>query len=342
MKSFMKKTVAALLLAALCLSGLPCQPQTAKAAESIAIIDTSTENPAPSATAGQAYTKKFTLTQEGDLAFGIITVAKCNFTYEITDSSGRDVLAPTNVTSLDNNWDTSGNAPMYVIGISNATKGTFTLSLTFTEDQSQFDIYGVLVPSTATPSLDATNLTITKGFKGKVSVLNAGGAKITYTSSNTAVATVDANGNVTAKKKGTANITVKTSTGYSGVCKVTVKDNVYSKAKTAVSAIPSGSFVVDVYNVSYDSKGNLVIKTRMLNNRGFKAKYLKNLKITVKNKSGKTIGVYSAKKKTINLASGKAKAYTFTVKKSKLKIKSKQDLRIADRPSVSGKYYYSR
>ena len=191
------------------------------------------------------------------------------------------------------------------------------------------------------PALDSKNLTITAGFKDKLSVVNAGGAKLTYTSSNIKVATVDANGNITAKKKGTSIITVKTSTGYTGTCKVTVKDNVYSTSKLSLGKVPGGSFMVDVYKVSYDKKGNLVIKTRMLNKNGRKAKYLKNFKITIKNEKGKKIGVYSVKKKTINLKSGKAKAYTFKIKKSKLKIKAKQDLRNMSIPRVSGKYYYS-
>lgn len=71
------------------------------------------------------------------------------------------------------------------------------------------------------------------------------------------------------------------------------------------------------------------------------AKYLKNFKITIKNGKGKKIGVYSAKKLTINLKSGKSKAYTFKIKKSKLKIKKTQDLRNASYPKSTGKYYYT-
>ena len=47
--------------------------------------------------------------------------------------------------------------------------------------------------------------------------------KITYSSSNKKVATVDKKGKITAKKKGKSTITVKTSNGKKATCKVTVK-----------------------------------------------------------------------------------------------------------------------
>ena len=47
--------------------------------------------------------------------------------------------------------------------------------------------------------------------------------KITWTSSNKKVATVDKNGKVTGKKAGKVTITAKTSNGKKATCKVTVK-----------------------------------------------------------------------------------------------------------------------
>ena len=223
-----------------------------------------------------------------------------------------------------------------------------SISVTFDVDQLAYAVLGQPdLTSTPTPTpklaptIDSKTLTITKGFKDQIKILNAGGARITYKSSNAKDVAVNSKGKVTAKKKGTATITVKTSTGFTIPCKVIVKDNVYTVRKVAVSALPAGSFGVNVYKMSYDKKGNLVLKARMLNNRGYKAKYLKNFKITVKNGKGKKIGVYSAKKLTINLKSGKSKAYTFKIKKSKLKIKKTQDLRNASYPKSTGKYYYT-
>jgi glycerophosphoryl diester phosphodiesterase len=58
---------------------------------------------------------------------------------------------------------------------------------------------------------------------------NATNKKVTYTSSNKSIATVDKNGKVTAKAKGTATITVKTKDGTAKTAKYTVK--IYAKIK---------------------------------------------------------------------------------------------------------------
>ena len=75
-------------------------------------------------------------------------------------------------------------------------------------------------------ALNKTTLTLdtgkTSNLKATVYPSNAANKKCTWRSSNTSVATVDSNGKVTAKKAGTATITVKTSNGKTATCKVTV------------------------------------------------------------------------------------------------------------------------
>ena len=295
------------------------------------------------ATAGVPIEATFTMQSSGVAQFAIAVATQCNVTYSFRNSAGETVYGPKTFLESDSQW----SYPAFAFAV-NVPQGTYTISVTFDVDQLAYAVLGQPdLTSTPTPTpklaptIDSKTLTITKGFKDQIKILNAGGARITYKSSNAKVAAVNSKGKVTAKKKGTATITVKTSTGFTIPCKVIVKDNVYTVRKVAVSALPAGSFGVNVYKMSYDKKGNLVLKARMLNNRGYKAKYLKNFKITVKNGKGKKIGVYSAKKLTINLKSGKSKAYTFKIKKSKLKIKKTQDLRNASYPKSTGKYYYT-
>ena len=72
---------------------------------------------------------------------------------------------------------------------------------------------------------DPTKKTITKGktYTLKPQLYPSGAiAKITYTTSNKSIATVDSKGKITAKKKGTAVITVKAGK-FTAKCKVTVK-----------------------------------------------------------------------------------------------------------------------
>ena len=82
-----------------------------------------------------------------------------------------------------------------------------------------------------------TSLKLTAGSKQKlapvvkpVTSLN----KVTYSSSNTKVATVSKDGTVTAKKSGTATIKVK-----SGKKTVSVKVKVAAKAPTGISGVPA-------------------------------------------------------------------------------------------------------
>jgi len=78
-------------------------------------------------------------------------------------------------------------------------------------------------------SLNKTSITINKGLTDTLTATvipsNATNKNVTWKSSNDAIATVDANGNVTAVAKGTATITVTTEDGsFTDTCNVEVKE----------------------------------------------------------------------------------------------------------------------
>ena len=89
--------------------------------------------------------------------------------------------------------------------------------------------------------LNQKKLSLLKGkkytLKATIKPSNVKNRKLKWTSSNKKVATVDKKGKVTAKKKGTATITVKTANGKKYSCKVTVKEVRSKKIKLNVKKL---------------------------------------------------------------------------------------------------------
>ncbi|WP_310602506.1 Ig-like domain-containing protein [Anaerosporobacter sp.] len=214
--------------------------------------------------------------------------------------------------------------------------GDYSIKLTFDEDVAYaIDIYSEKPIAT----ISNKTATLSVGFTKTLKVDNAGGT-VTWSSSKASVASVSSKGVVTAKKAGTATITAKTPSGQKLTCKVTVKANTYKETKKTTSNLYYGSCGLQVYNASYASNGDLVLKCRFINYSGYKVTALKDLKITFKTDAGKTIGTYSVGSKSMTVAHGSSKDFTVTIKKSKLKIK-KADLRNATY-SYDGTYQYYR
>ena len=95
----------------------------------------------------------------------------------------------------------------------------------YVEEQSEIPVTGVTV--------DKTTMIITEGetetLVATVSPDNATNPKVTWTSSNTSIATVSGEGVVTAKSEGTVTITVTTEDGgYTATCSVKVEPKVVS------------------------------------------------------------------------------------------------------------------
>ncbi|WP_417141650.1 Ig-like domain-containing protein [Ruminococcus bromii] len=132
-------------------------------------------------------------------------------------------MVDTTSTSYIDNKVSSGKTYTYTVRCINSSANKFT---------SGYDSKGVTVTTPVKPSvkLNRTSLTLTKGktYTLKTTVTGTNKA-VSWSSSNSSVASVDKNGKVTAKTKGTATITVKVD-GVSASCKVTVNE----PAKTTI------------------------------------------------------------------------------------------------------------
>lgn len=318
MGNLIKKTGAVLLAAALSVSSFPTVPAFTEAAETSLVAE------------------------QGDAEAN--TDISYNFAVKDSDTVYIDLLVPQMVSGMvsfyqngtyadavnlsedANTWTYADNlgAYVYTLTLSNPTAADWTAVLNFNVATAY--VFSVS-QETPTAVIDKNSLTLTKGFSEKLNVSGTTGT-VTWASSDNKVATVSSTGKVTAKKAGSTKVTATTEDGQVLACTVSVKKNEYSEQRRYASSVPSGNSEVQVYKMSYDSKGNLVLKASVLNNRGYKATKIKKLSITVKNDAGKKVGTYTLKNKKISLNTGNIKNFTFTIKKSKLNIK-KADLRTA-------------
>ena len=166
-------------------------------------------------------------------------------------------------------------------------------------------------------------------------------SKCTWSSSDSAVVSVDANGRITPKKAGVANITVKTYNGKSASCKVTVRNAPSSvtlsreKATRGVgdsyqlsASIPSGTMATYVWVssnpwvASVNQSGKITPKkvgTAEITVRTYNGKSA-SCKVTVKkapdsvalNKTSATKGVGDTLKLTSKIPSGTMTNYTYS------------------------------
>ncbi|WP_415946972.1 Ig-like domain-containing protein [Ruminococcus bromii] len=132
-------------------------------------------------------------------------------------------MVDTTSTSYIDKDVSSGKTYTYTVRCINSSANKFT---------SGYDAKGVTVttPVKTSVKLDRTSLTLTKGKTYTLKTTVTGTNKtVSWSSSNSSVASVDKNGKVTAKTKGTATITAKVD-GVSASCKVTVNE----PAKTTI------------------------------------------------------------------------------------------------------------
>lgn len=155
-------------------------------------------------------------------------------------------------------------------------------------------------------SLSSTKMTLLKGKSATLTVTRnpiSATEKITWSSSDKKVATVNSKGKVTAKKAGKATITAKTSNGKKATCKVTVKNATVKLVKT------SGT-------VKVGQSLQIKIKSTFPKDDKVKSYKSSNKKVATVDKNGKVTGKKKGTAKiTVTMKSGAKATFKVTVKK---------------------------
>lgn len=329
MKGISKKITAVILSAVMLVTGLFFAPAKSEAATGYDVI---LQNEGD-ATAGQEITYDYTIKKTGTTDNAVVVYSQTGVNIAIYKAG--QCIDSWYVSAYSSDWEYSEGCYVYGFTMPYSSTGDYQIRLNFDSNVG----YGIaIIQDKNIPVISNKSITITKGFKKKLSVKDAGGT-VKWSSSKKSVATVDSKGKVTAKKKGTATISAKTKDGSVLKCKVTVKDNIYTASKPVVSQVPYGQSILSVYRMSYDKKGNLILKCRIINNKGYNAYKIKNASVQVKAPNGKTMGTASLKSKSISISTGSYKDITMSIKKSKLKIK-KADLRNSSIGNIKGTVIY--
>lgn len=171
------------------------------------------------------------------------------FTLETIGSSFtiKPVISPEDASDLGVVWESADTKVVSVASDGTVTAigpGTTTVTAT-TNDGSFTSNCVVSVKSPAQHvSLDKTSLKLLEGESGKLTAtvypLNSTQKTLTWVSDHPDVASVDNEGNVTARKAGAATVTVKVAENVTAVCKVTVISRVtgISLSETTVELKP--------------------------------------------------------------------------------------------------------
>ncbi len=195
----------------------------------------------------------------------------------------------------------------------NETLSSYAVTTTITDDGS---VDGVTFTNAKT-SLSIGN---TYRFKAGVMPSYAENRKVTFSSSNPAVASIDENGYVTAKKAGTANITVTTQEGsFTDTVKVTVK----AVKSTEISLPKSVTVYVDEatqLNPTF-SPSDTTNKTFTVSGSDYSYSYKNWLGVTKNDTCSfsdyitvRSDGTLVGKKTTVTPETGKAFSFTVKVK----------------------------
>ena len=287
------------------------------------------------ATANSPIRYNFSLSKKSDIVFTMKTNERIGSTISVKDPTHDTPLKTVYLSTVSENMQYIKELGIYKNSAKiNLDAGNYVLELQF-ENDTNFDFTMEQVSSGA--KLNASKLTITKGFTSQIKVVNGGTMK-NCTSSNKSVATVTDKGKITAKKNGTTTIKVKLTSGKTLSCKVTVVGNSFKAAKADIQDIPYNTAEMRAYSAAFDKKGNIVVKFMAVNNNYGTISGISNFKVTMKNSKKTTTAICKKATFAASVPSYKAAAYTVTIPKSCLKTsKDKIDLRTS-KFVISGKF----
>ena len=231
----------------------------------------------------------FTVDEDGNVIF-VYHARPTSHNYKMCGSYGSALEDPCRHARLKRvHWSADGT-PILKMTYDEELKEEFkTVSTTVTVKSAAPTV--VKVSSvTVTPKSKTLYVGNTVALSASVAPANATSKTLKYTSDKPAVASVDASGKVTAKKKGTANITVaaQDGSGASATVKITVKEGTLSvSGKTSVKV---------------KKKISLTAKAKNLNSTKITWKVTKGAKyVKLSKTSGKTIKVTGKKKGTVKI-----------------------------------------
>lgn len=177
-------------------------------------------------------------------------------TWNSSDESVATVDSSGLVTALS-----EGTATITVV----TNDGGFTDTCEINSMIEVISVYGLTIgncPSTLLQTGDKQQLT------AQVAPVNAADKSVTWSSSNTQVATVDTNGLVTAKSQGSVTITATSNDGgYTKTCAIGIMSSGVSVTGVEITGCPAGGFKVDstfrlIANVTPANAGDLRVSWR--------------------------------------------------------------------------------
>ena len=170
---------------------------------------------------------KASITIKADDKRADVGAAKPALTYTVTGLVSGDTLATAPTLACDADMNTIGQYPITASGAAVPSGGNYNTAITYVP--GTLSVTDPTIPVTGV-TLNKTSAILTVGgserLTATVTPSDATDKSVTWASSNTSVATVDASGNITAVSAGTATITVTTADGAkTATCSVTVRSN---------------------------------------------------------------------------------------------------------------------